>query len=312
LAFSRHIARLSLRLGKSPENRNRGISPVSLRAGSGRRRVPSSAVPSTLTFPPDDLAPGDARSAVLDLSAFRFDRIRAIDDPLFDVAYRELWAEFGATNEMERRETLAARFALGPRVLYEMILVRDATGAFVAARDHTAISTPDAAGAIVHLSHNLVAPDFRRTGIAGWLRALPIQAGRELLAGRAAPITLVAEMEYDSTHEPMRAARLRAYEKAGFLKIDPRAVSYHQPDFRVPAEIDATGGPRPVPFQLLVRCIGREHERALGGREVRAIVMALYDIYGPQFRPQDMAHPLLDITRLPTPETTVTLLPPTQ
>ena len=270
-----------------------------------------SPVPVPLPFLPSDLAPGDLRSASLDLSGFRFDRIRAFDDPLFESGYAQLWQAFGAGNEMERRETLALRFNLVPRLLYEMILVRR-DGEFVAVRDHTAIRTRDGAQAVVHLSHNLVAPAARRTGLAGWLRALPVQAGRECLAGNNGPITLIAEMEYDDGRDPDRAIRLRAYEKAGFVKIDPRFVDYHQPDFRAPAEIDATGGARPLRFQLLIRRVGREEERTITGQEIRTLVQALYDIYGPQFRPHDMAHPLLDVARLPVPEAIVALVPPTQ
>ena len=270
-----------------------------------------SRVPDPLAFPPADLAPGDAKSAGLDVSAFQFHRIRGIDDPLFDFAHAELWAEFGAKNEMEHRETLARRFALAPRILYEMILVRRA-GEFIGARDHTAILLRDGTQAVVHLSHNLLAPAARRTGLGGWMRAFPIQTARERLAGKSAPVTLAAEMEYDDGREPQRAIRLRAYERGGFVKIDPRRVDFHQPDFRPPAEIDASGGPRPVKFQLVIRRVGREHETTIRGAEIRVLVQSLYDIYGPQFRPQDMAHPLLDLARLPADEATVSLLPPTQ
>src|ERR1043166_4518308 len=120
-------------------------------------------VPAPPAFLASDLAPGDLRSAALDLSPFQFDRIRSFDDPLFEVAYAALWAEFGTKNEMERHETLALRFSLAPRLLYEMILVRR-DGEFVAVRDHTAILARDGAEAVVHLSHNLLAPSARRTG----------------------------------------------------------------------------------------------------------------------------------------------------
>ena len=268
-------------------------------------------MPSPLVFTPSDLAPGDAKSAALDVSSFQFDRIRSIDDPLFEMTHAALWAEFGAKNEMERRETLALRFALAPQILYELILVRRG-GEFIGARDHTAILSRDCAQAVVHLSHNLLAPAARRTGLGGWMRAFPIQTARECLAGKSAPITLVAEMEHDDGSDPQRAIRLRAYEKAGFVKIDPRFVDFHQPDFRAPAEIDASGGPQPVRFQLVIRRVAREHEPAIRGGEIRALVQSLYDIYGPQFRPQDMAHPLLNLARFPPDDATVPLLPPTQ
>lgn len=264
-----------------------------------------------LAFRPSDLAPGDLKSAGLDLSAFTFDRIRTIDDPLFQIAHAELWAEFGAKNEMERRETLALRFSLAPRILYEMILVRRA-GEFIGARDHTAILSRDGAQAIVHLSHNLLAPAARRTGLGGWMRAFPIQIARECLAGKSAPITLVAEMEHDDGIDPQRTIRLRAYEKAGLVKIDPQFVDFHQPDFRAPEDIDASGGAQPVRFQLVIRRVGLEHETTIRGAEIRTLVQSLYDIYGPQFRPQDMAHPLLDLARLPPDDAVVPLLPPTQ
>ena len=270
-----------------------------------------SRVPEPLAFLPSDLAPGDAKSAGLDLSAFQFDRIRGIDDPLFEMAHAELWREFGAQNEMERRETLALRFALAPRILYEMILVRRA-GEFIGARDHTAIVARDGTQAVVHLSHNLLAPAARRTGLGGWMRAFPIQTARECLAEKNAPITLVAEMEHDDGIDPQRAIRLRAYEKAGLVKIDPQFVDFYQPDFRTPAEIDASGGPQPVRFQLVIRRVGRERETTIRGAEIRALVQSLYDIYGPQFRPQDLAHPLLDLARLPADDAIVPLLPPTQ
>jgi len=253
-----------------------------------------------------DLAPGDAKSAALDLAEFEVHRIRSESDPWFEAVYEPLWAEFGAKHEMERRETLVARFRLAPAMVFEMVLVRKG-GVFAAARDHTAI--PTGAETVVHLSHNLVAPEFRRGGLAGWMRAFPVALARELRPG--AQITLAAEMEYDDGSDPNRAIRLCAYEKAGFWKVDPSRVNYHQPDFRAPEEIDASGGPQPVSFQLLVRRVGREDERAISGAELRRIVRAMYAMYGAQFRPQDMAHPALDLEGYPPDDAMLALLPPT-
>jgi GNAT superfamily N-acetyltransferase len=253
-----------------------------------------------------DLAPGDAKSTAVDLSTFEVHRIRSVDDPFFEAAYGRLWEEFGALGEMERRETLAERFRLGADMRYEMVLVRN-VGALAAVRDHTAI---DAAGEVaVHLSHNLVAPDFRRSGLAGWMRAFPVALAREFRPGW--PITLVAEMEYDDASQPNRLIRLRAYEKAGFRKVDPKVVDYHQPDFRSPEEIDASGGPQPPRFQLLLRRVGREGEESIAGGELSRLVTALYRMYGAQFRPQDMAHPALDVARYPSAAASIALLPPT-
>ncbi len=252
---------------------------------------------------PRDLAPGDARSAALDLAQFDVFRIRSAEDPLFAPAYAQLWEEFGPRHEMERRKVLARRFALAPALLYEMALVRK-DGVFAAVRDHTALRAGEEA--IVHLSHNLVAPEWRRTGLAGWMRALPLLAARENFPG--APVTLVAEMEYESPDDAACAIRLMAYEKAGFKKIDPRVVRYHQPDFRAPKEIDRGGGARPLPFQLVIRRVDREHEDVIGGAQVREIAAALHAMYARQFRAADMRHPALDIADLPA--TPVALIAP--
>ena len=262
---------------------------------------------------PADLAAGDAKSAGVDLAPFQIDRIRSVDDPLFAIGYAALWAEFGAKDEMELRETLDQRFRLAPRILSEMILLRRA-GEFVAVRDHTAIVA--GGGVVVHLSHNLIAPNARRTGLAGWLRAWPIQTARECLATNGAaddaPVTLIAEMEYETADDAAREIRLRAYERGGFRKIDPAVVRYFQPDFRAFEEIDATGGARPLAFRLVVRRVGREGEETISGREVRGLVRALYAIFAPPFRAADLAHPLLALDRLPPDDAVIALLQPTQ
>ena len=258
-----------------------------------------------LPLSPHDLAPGDAASAALDLAPFNIARIRSIDDPLFETAYGLLWEEFGWKHEMESRDTLARRMALAPEMLYEVVLVRK-DGAPAAVRDHTAIAADDEV--IVHLSHNLVLPEWRRSGLAGWMRALPLLTARELRPGT--PVTLVAEMEYPAPDDPKREIRLRAYGKAGFKKVDPLSVRYHQPDFRAPEVIDAGGGPRPVPFQLLLRQVGREQDDSISGGRVRRIVAALYEMYGRQFRPQDMRHPSLQIEAYPPPQQRIALRAP--
>jgi hypothetical protein len=262
-----------------------------------------------------DLAPGDQKASTLDPAQFDLARIRQSSDPLFAPAYSTLWEEFGPKDGLEEREVLDRRFRRGPRFLYEMVLVRS-QGKIVAVRDHTAVMTRDGAHAVVHLSHNLVSPAARRTGLAGWMRTLPIATARECLvqnsASPGAPITLVAEMEYPQDDDPARSVRLQAYERAGFRKIDPQLVKYFQPDFRPPAVIDVTGGPRPPPFQLIVRRVNREHERVIFGLEARQLVETVYDIYRPEFRASDMAHPWLSLGAYPSDEDVVPLVPPTQ
>ena len=259
----------------------------------------------------DILAPGEEKSAGLSPSKFDWSQIRSAEDPHFEMAYTTLWQEFGAAHEMETRDAVAARLHGSPGLRYEFLLVR-AEGALVAVRDHTAIATDG--GFIVHLSHLFIAPLWRRSGIAGWMRAAPILTARELASSMGIPsgvITLAGEMEYDDGHDPRKALRLLAYERAGYRQIDPRTVPYHQPDFRTPAMIDAGGGARPLPFQLIIRRVGHEAERTITGAEVRRIVNALYRLYRSQFRPQDMTHPALRLERYPADDTKIALIPPT-
>lgn len=268
---------------------------------------------------PADLAPGDAKSATGDWSGFELHDIRSIDDPMFRMAFDALWEEFGAKNELETADVLAQRMRWDPSrlvngcsLLYQLLLVtRD--GAFVGVRDHTAIVRPDFDAAVVHMSHNLVAPDARRSGIAGWLRALPVQTARACLAAqrRTGPIILVAEMEPLDATDVARTIRLTAYEKAGYRMIDPSVVSFLQPDFRPAQEIDATGGPRPLRLNLLVRIVGEESRESLKGATVRGIATSLYCMYGAGFREKDMQPVWENLERFPGNGKTVRLIAPT-
>ncbi len=248
-----------------------------------------------------DLAPGDGKALELDCRELEVARILSVNDPRFAPAYDRLWTEFGPQHEMESPTVIARRLAWHPAVAidncwlrYELFLVRR-QGQFVAVRDHTAVVTCErgAPRAVVHLSHVLIDVAWRRTGLAGWLRAWPLQTARACLAAAgfppASPVTLVAEMEHPDPQFPNRMIRLTAYEKAGFKKVEPSVVKYFQPDFRPPEEIDASGGPRPLPFSLIVRRVGREQEAILRGAEVRELVECLYRMYGAGFREPDMA-----------------------
>jgi len=273
---------------------------------------------------PDDLAPGDARSREFDFADFTIDRIRSTTDPLFHVAYERLVEEFGAKHEIETQAVLNRRFALDPAkaiddvaFLYEMLLVQKDED-FAAARDHTAIVSRSSAGktnVVVHLSHLLIDKSFRKTGLAGWMRAFPIQTARRAveLAGlkETASITLVGEMDLPHVAHPDRMVRLRAYEKAGFLKIDPHAVPFLQPDFRDPVTIDLTGGPQPLSMSLIIRRVGRESETQISRREVRRIVRSLYQMYSQGFRVADMKACFALLYAMPDTAETVALLPPT-
>ncbi len=249
---------------------------------------------------PTDLAPTDSRSLTADLSGIQLHRVTSSDDPCFEPAYNRLWDEFSAANEVESRAVIADRLTLDPRhlhnahaFLYELLYLTDNEGNFAAVRDHTAIVDSSTGHVTVHLSHNLVAPAWRRTGLAGWLRALPLQTARLALSAQNlppnSPITLVAEMEAADPTDDARTTRLAAYQRAGFQKIDPSRVDYFQPDFRDPADIARTGGARSIPLSLVVRRINQPPATTLSAAAIRSIVQSVHALYATSFRPAEMA-----------------------
>jgi GNAT superfamily N-acetyltransferase len=258
-----------------------------------------------------DLAPGDR--GVLDAAwdAFSVKSVRDASSADFEEAFGRLWNEFGPRGEMERREVIADRLRWNPArpiggyaFLYELLVVRRG-GEIVAVRDHTAVVSPKAraewpgAAVVVHLSHVLVEPALRGSGLASWMRALPLDTARrcrarvrganlEIRSGEwENEVTLVAEMERDDG-TAATAARLRSYAKAGFRVADPERVSYSQPDFRDAADIDRTGI-RPVPLCLVLRRVRHEGDAAMTGRELREIVAALHAMFGVHVRSDHMA-----------------------
>ena len=118
-------------------------------------------------------------------------------------------------------------------------------------------------------------------------------------------------MEYPDGEDEARAIRLRAYERAGYKKIDPAVIDYHQPDFRPAEVIDASGGPVPLRFQLVVRRVGLESENGIFGAEVRTIVQRFYSMYGQECRAADMTALWAQLLAYPAPEMRIALLPPT-
>jgi hypothetical protein len=165
----------------------------------------------------------------------------------------------------------------------------------------------------VHLSHALVVPEARRTGLAAWLRALPLHTARRCGAAAgasAAPAVLVAEMEAPDAGDPSTGVRLRSYERAGFSKIDPARARYAQPDFR-PPEVLASEAPRPLPFSLIVRRVGREEEMAMEASEVAALVASLYGVYAAHVPEHALAPLRADARRWTAGPEPFALVPPT-
>jgi len=243
-----------------------------------------------------DLAPGDRRAPAAACAELRLYVVESADDPWFEAGYRLLDAEFGAKGELESRDVLARRLKWraeqphrGHAMLYRMMLVFHSEDC-VAVRDHTAMLREGGEELIVHISHVLVLPAWRGTGLAAIMRTVPLQTARACAAAAGRPgarITLVAEMEAWDAGIPERIVRMRSYERAGFRKIYP-TFGYHQPDFRAAAAIDASGGPRVIPFELVIRRLGREMERHLAARDVHEAVQAIYDMYALGIRARDM------------------------
>lgn len=270
-----------------------------------------------------DLSHGDQAAAGFSWTGLSCHRVEDADDPAFDAGYRFLHAEFDPRGEIETADVLKRRFDWDPAktvdglaMLYEMIVVQGAQG-LAAVRDHTAIlnlNQPEAP-LVVHLSHVLVAPEWRGSGLAAWMRALPLETARACIDASGIPadhpIVLASEMDHLDATDPASRKRLAAYERAGFVKADPARVVYCQPDFRPPEQIDAAGGPRLLPMNLVLRRVGRENQSFISGQELRWIVEAIYGMFGATFRTQDMAGVWEQMNEYPRPDEMVRLMPPT-
>jgi GNAT superfamily N-acetyltransferase len=273
-----------------------------------------------------DLAPGDRQVAERDWSDLRVLRIAHADHPDFELVYERLWSEFGGLGEMERRAVIRERLAWDPTesrsgfaLAYEMLLLRRG-GEVAALRDHSAVVRLDASGrpqpgpVVVHLSHAFVVPAHRGSGLAAWLRALPLQLARRTaaLAGCEPdlPIVLVAEMEPRDPAKPARMARLRSYERAGFQLVDPSEAPYAQPDFSAPEQWESAA-PHPISLGLVLRRVGLEAETTMPADELRAVIEAIYAVYGVHV-PAAALDPLRDAMRAYTSRPApFRLLPPT-
>lgn len=271
----------------------------------------------------DDLAPTEFRAIDFDWTGLSVRLIRSADDEQFDRAYDALWEEFGHRHEMESRQVIADRLTWradlphdGYAMLYELICLHTVDG-IAAVHDHTAVLNLNdpTAPLVVHISHILLAKPYWGTGLSGWIRALPLRTAREVLRQThqpKRPITLVVEMEPIGQAVSDCLIRLRSYERGGFLKFDPHAMPYLQPDLRPPDEIDATGGAQPVPLWVAVRRVGRETETTITGREARQTMAAMTHIFRQSVRPLDMRATDLLMQTYPPDDACVSLLPPSQ
>ncbi len=269
-----------------------------------------------------DFAPGDRSARQSDWSGFQCHRIQSASDPHFQTAFDLLWEQFHPAGEMETRETLESRFArrASPgggdfNALYEMVLVYEHDRP-AAVRDFTLITSARFRhlSVLVHLSHNLVLPPWRRSGLAGWMRALPMAVARLAHLAPDAPrpdgrIALAGEMEAPNPAIEATMVRLKAYGKAGFRKIDPARVPFLQPDFRAP-ELIAQDEERPLPLQLVVRFRPEPERSVIDGATIREIVGGLYDMYALEFRPEFMRRVRASLDAYPPDAEEIALLDP--
>ncbi|WP_437599745.1 hypothetical protein WMF28_43705 [Sorangium sp. So ce590] len=225
---------------------------------------------------PRDVCPGEGPEKVARaLAQFSVDEVQG--DAAFDEGYRALDAVFGPKGELERREVLSAWFAgqktdpAAPIVAtYHMLIARgveDGDGRLAGVRDCYVTLDRAARRCVVLLSHALVLPAFRRTGLAALLRAAPVALARRAIAEAGlggspgggeggVEVMLAAEMEAVDPDDRDTVVRLIAYGRAGFAIIPPAVLPYAQPDFR---DIAALGvSPVPLPLLAVVRQVGEE------------------------------------------------------
>jgi GNAT superfamily N-acetyltransferase len=197
------------------------------------------------------------------LARYTITPVYGSDDPEFSRGYDALSAVFTPRGELERREVLV-EWLSGPfvapiprpiEVSYVMLVARDETGAFAGVRDCYVTVDRAASRCVVCLSHVLVMPEHRRSGLASLLRAAPVVLGRKTGAHK---IFLAAEMEPFDPEDADTWVRLVAYGRSGFAVIPTEVLPYCQPDFSDPKT--RTAPPRPIPLLAVVRRIGHEDQ----------------------------------------------------
>lgn len=209
------------------------------------------------------LSPLDRQKGLAALEQVRVERVTDADGPLFDAAYRLLDGFFGPRGELEAREVLAGfvrqpvlDFGGGLLGVYHLVALR-AGDELVGVRDLYVDLDPAAGVCVVALSHSLVVPAWRRSGLAALLRALPLPLAREVQQahlGRTLPTLVAAEMEPADPHNPDTVVRLLAYGRSGFGVLEPARFRYSQPDFRADVALQHTG----IPLLGVVRVLGLE------------------------------------------------------
>lgn len=217
-------------------------------------------------------AGGDDRDKIAS-AVERFTWRRAETPDEFALGYDALFREFEQTADILPRAILERWFAARSlssvndaiQCEYAMVLAYErASGAFAGVRDCFVTVDRATRRAVVLLTHTLVLPQFRRSGVAAILRSVPV-----VLAHGADEVLLAGDMDMAVPQPKGTVLRLLAYGHAGFRVIPPTLLPYAQPDLR---DLSAGLEPEPLPFLCLVRQVGEEDRRAIPRARARAFV----------------------------------------
>jgi hypothetical protein len=244
------------------------------------------------------VSPGEqARARALDLGAILLERIDSPDHPRFADAYRILSTYFAPKNQIEGADVLRGRLRQRSMLLtrgwtarYEM-LVLSREGRIIGVRDHLFFTGPNAAEQTpIYQAHIFVTPEWRGTGIAAWLRALPLISAswsqQEATLQLSRP-SLVAEIDRSRAPHDDAAHALRGYLLAGYGLL-PREIEYLQPDVPAGMTSEWSGRCSTTPMHLAFRFVGSESSEPRTGAEIALCVEALYALHETEFPNQDL------------------------
>jgi len=188
---------------------------------------------------------------------------------MFEFTYQHLHHDSDVSDLCGSREDLARNLGLAGlhfhdncAIRYRLMLVLNGYQ-FAAARHHTAVLLRGRHGVVVRMCGEAIAPNVSNTSMKAWLRAMPVQTARSLLAIHGhdidEPVTLVREIPTGEKYQSI----IDGYTRAGFLILDPVAAPYSK-------KLPGLGG-ESLPCTLLIRRVGRETETSIRGAEARAL-----------------------------------------